>query len=97
MVMTSNIEFSRGALDTLYMQTEKKQNSILLAIQKAAASIFTPMPYRRLQSLNGSGTYVLSVDSEIRIVLKNMGDKIRIVSILGVEQIKSFNKSVQTN
>ena len=95
MVISSNIEFSKGALDVLYMQPEKKQNAILAAILKAASSDLKTLSNHRLQPLNGSETYVLSVDNKLRVILKYIENKIRIADILSTDQINSFNKSVQ--
>ena len=94
--MNQKIEFSTGALDVLYMQSEKKQNAILAAILKAASSDLTTLSRHRLQPLNGSETYVLSVDNKLRVILKYIENKIRIADILSTDQINSFNKSVQT-
>ena len=94
--MNQKIEFSTGALDVLYMQSEKKQNAILTAILKAASSDLTTLSRHRLQPLNGSETYVLSVDIKLHVVLKYIENKIRIADILSTDQINSFNKSMQT-
>ena len=94
--MNQKIEFSTGALDVLYMQSEKKQNAILTAILKAASSDLTTLSRHLLQPLNGSETYVLSVDIKLHVVLKYIENKIRIADILSTDQINSFNKSMQT-
>ena len=88
MVISSNIEFSKGALDVLYIQPKKKQNAILAAILKAASSDLTTLSRHRFQPLNGSETYVLSVDNKLRVVLKYIENKIRIADILTIQTSK---------
>lgn len=97
MVISSNIEFSKGALMTLYMLPEKKQTTILAAILKAVSFDSSTIPYRhRLQQVNGSDLYMLNIDSKLRVIFKYLENKIQVADILSTDQINSFNKSVKT-
>jgi mRNA-degrading endonuclease RelE of RelBE toxin-antitoxin system len=97
MAISSNIEFSKGALMTLYMLPERKQTTILAAILKAVSFDVGTIPYRhRLQRVNGSELYMLHIDAKLRVIFKYVENKIQVADIMSADQINSFNKSVQT-
>ena len=93
MVNTLNIEFSKGALTVLHMQTERKQNAILAAIFKAASSDLSVLKHNRLQRVNESDIYMLHLDKKLRAFFTYSENKIQVVDIMSTDIIDSYNKA----